>query len=164
MTPKHVSWVIFTLLVLAPWTQQLLWVCIILWKKALKKKYSAVSTLTFVYYRPTSCIAPTPPLCSHASQGSLLNLVRKKNTCDWLFSKVARCFYCLHAADHHRSSCMSLRVNEIPANYQESNEYVKGPILDHLQWTVQMLYCLEPLKALEQNWSWTLDIRPLWSS
>lgn len=40
--------------------------------------YSALSTLTFVYYCLTSCIAHRPPLCSYAYQGSPLNLVRRK--------------------------------------------------------------------------------------
>ena len=49
-------------------TQRLLWACIVPWKKASKTKYSAVSTLTFVCYCPTSCIAPRPPLCSYATR------------------------------------------------------------------------------------------------
>ena len=66
--PKHVSLTISVLLVLVCRTQRLLWACIVPWKKASKTKYSAVSTLTFVCYCPTSCIAPRPPLCSYATR------------------------------------------------------------------------------------------------
>ena len=88
------------------------------------RQNTAVSTLTFVCYCPTSCIPPGPLLCSCAIPWAARGpqpLVTRKKASDWHFSKVARCLYCLHADDGHSLSCACLAINQISVNNQQSS-------------------------------------------